>query len=77
MQMDQLPPQQPHPSPVIPDIQPDLQQPFVLQVPPQQQVVNPVQPIVTPVHPIQPGQVPPFTWSYFNPEFAGKPDEDV
>ena len=44
---------------------------------PQQQPVPSVQSLIPPVYPTQPGQVPPLNWSYFKPEFAGKPGEDT
>ena len=49
-------PQQPQPPPVVPQVQPDDQQP----------VVSPVQPVVPPVHPAQPGPVLSLHWSHLN-----------
>ena len=42
---------------------------------------NPPNPPANPQDPMQPqaflAQVPPLSWSYFKPEFSGKPDEDA
>ena len=37
----------------------------------------PVQPPVPTTQPIQPAPMPQLNWSYFKPEFAGKPDKDA
>ena len=59
------------PSPVVPDKLPaPLEQP---PAPPVQQVQDTVQPAQVQV---QQGQ-PPLNWSYFKPEFSGKPEEDA
>ena len=52
----------------------------VLPAPLEQPLASPVQQVQDPVHPaqvqVQPGQ-PPLNWSYFKPEFSGKPGEDA
>ena len=60
-------PAPPAPPPVLPPVQ--------LPVPPIKPMVSPAQPI--PTQPIQPDHVPQLNWLHFNPEFAGKPDEDA
>ena len=45
-----------------------------------QQPQQPVQPSVAPNHPVPKQQIqhiPQLNWSYFKPEFAGKPEEDA
>ena len=51
---------------------------------PQAHVPDPMQPKNPPVHvpnpmlpPAPPVQIPQLNWSYFKPEFLGKPEEDV
>ena len=44
-------------------------------IPPVQLLIPHTQPI--PAQPIQPAHEPQLKWSYFKPEFAGKPDEDA
>ena len=51
--------------------------PVVPPAPSVQLPAPPAQPIVPPTQPIQPAPMPQLSWSYFKPEFAGKPDEDV
>ena len=40
-------------------------------------VVHPAPPAQPVVPPTQPGSLPQLNWSYFKPEFTGKPDEDA
>ena len=61
-----------------PPVPPEPQAPQALQTP-----QSPVQPVQLPAHldqpfPAQPIQhVPQLNWSYFKPEFTGKPEEDA
>ena len=50
---------------------------LVPPVPPVQLPAPLAQPIVPPTQPIEPGPMPQLNSSYFKPEFADKPDEDV
>ena len=58
----------PNPPPIPPNLPPNLPNP-------------PPDPPANPPNPMQPQnppfQVPQFNWSYFKPEFSGKPDEDA
>ena len=60
----------------IPDpVQP--QNPLV-HVPDLIQPQNPQAPVPNPIlPPVPPIQIPQLNWSYFKPEFSGKPEEDV
>ena len=66
------------PPPIEPDMPPAP--PEQLLAHPVQQVQDPVQEVQDPVQPaqvlVQPSQ-PPLNWSYFKPEFSGKPEGDV
>ena len=70
----------PIPPPIPPAYVPD---PVQLQLPPAH-VPNPVFPQIPPVHvsnpmlpPTPPVQIPQLNWSYFKPEFSGKPEENA
>ena len=62
-------PPAPQPPPVIP--------PVVPPAPPVQLPVPPAQLITSAAQSIQPAPLPQSNWSFFKPEFAGKPDKDV
>ena len=64
------------PLPHLPPVAPPAP-PVQLPAPPTQLIVPPAEPVVPPVQPIQQAPMPQLNWSYFKPEFAGKPDEDA
>ena len=67
-QLPDNPSNPPNPPPIPPDLPPNLPNP-------------PPDPPANPPNPMQPQnppfQVPQFNWSYFKPEFSGKPEEDA
>ena len=67
-QLPDNPPNPPNPPPILPNLPPNLPNP---PPDPPANLPNPMQP----QNPLF--QVPQFNWSYFKPEFSGKPEEDA